>query len=90
MSVFDPFGRTDQLDEATLEALVSRFEARGASPVFSRMLQEYPPAASAARPRNQPFGVWLSGRTSALIGRPGEIVKMALPRSTIVAPTCGG
>ena len=41
MSVLDPFGRTDQLDEATLEALVARFEARGASPVFSRMLQEY-------------------------------------------------
>jgi ubiquinone/menaquinone biosynthesis C-methylase UbiE len=41
MSALDPFGRTDQLDEATLEALVARFEARGASPVFSRMLQEY-------------------------------------------------
>jgi hypothetical protein len=41
MSTLDPFGRTDQLDEATLEALVARFEARGASPVFSRMLQEY-------------------------------------------------
>jgi len=41
MSAPDPFGRTDQLDEATLEALVARFEARGASPVFSRMLQEY-------------------------------------------------
>ena len=39
MSALDPFGRTDQLDEATLEALVTRFEARGASPVFSRMLQ---------------------------------------------------
>lgn len=41
MSALDPFGRTDQLDEATLETLVARFEARGASPVFSLMLQEY-------------------------------------------------
>jgi ubiquinone/menaquinone biosynthesis C-methylase UbiE len=41
MSALDPFGRTDQLDEATLDALVARFEARGASPVFSRMLHGY-------------------------------------------------
>jgi ubiquinone/menaquinone biosynthesis C-methylase UbiE len=41
MSALDPFGRTDQLDETTLNALVARFEARGASPLFSRMLHEY-------------------------------------------------
>lgn len=37
----DPFARTDVLDEATLEALVSRLEARGAHPRFAAMLQEY-------------------------------------------------
>lgn len=37
----DPFGRTDLLDEVTLEALVTRFEARGKHPLFSKMLQEY-------------------------------------------------
>jgi ubiquinone/menaquinone biosynthesis C-methylase UbiE len=40
-STSDPFGRTDKLDEATLEALVLRFEARGKHPAFSRMLSQY-------------------------------------------------
>ena len=37
----DPFGRTHELDDGTLEALVVRFEARGKHPHFSRMLREY-------------------------------------------------
>lgn len=37
----DPFARTDRLDEATLEALVERFEARGEHPLFAAMLREY-------------------------------------------------
>lgn len=41
MTSVDPFGRTDKLDEAMLEALVVRFEARGKHPLFSKMLQEY-------------------------------------------------
>ena len=41
MASVDPFGRTDKLDDAMLEALVVRFEARGRHPVFSRMLNEY-------------------------------------------------
>jgi ubiquinone/menaquinone biosynthesis C-methylase UbiE len=41
MSTIDPFGRTDKLDNAMLEALVVRFEARGRHPLFSEMLQEY-------------------------------------------------
>lgn len=41
MTTVDPFGRTDKLDEAMLEALVVRFEARGKHPLFSRMLEEY-------------------------------------------------
>lgn len=51
MASADPFGRTDQLDEGTLEALVVRFETRGKHPLFARMLDEYldamdmPPAA---------------------------------------------
>ena len=41
MSAFDPFARTDELDDAMLEALVVRFEARGQHPRFFAMLQEY-------------------------------------------------
>lgn len=41
MASMDPFGRTDRLDDSTLEALVVRFEARGKHPLFSRMLREY-------------------------------------------------
>lgn len=41
VSSADPFGRTDELDGATLEALVGRFEARGENALFSRMLDEY-------------------------------------------------
>lgn len=41
MSAVDPFGRTDTLEESALRALVTRFEARGASPVFSGMLEDY-------------------------------------------------
>lgn len=41
MTSIDPFGRTDQLDEATLEALASRFEARGRHSLFAAMLDEY-------------------------------------------------
>jgi hypothetical protein len=35
MTAIDPFGKTDELDEATLEALAARFEARGRHPLFS-------------------------------------------------------
>lgn len=41
MTSIDPFGRTDKLDEAMLEALVVRFEARGKHSLFSEMLREY-------------------------------------------------
>lgn len=41
METVDPFGRTDELDEGMLEALVARFEARGRHPLFARMLAEY-------------------------------------------------
>jgi hypothetical protein len=41
MSIADPFGRTDTLDDSMLQALVVRFEARGKNPRFSQMLQEY-------------------------------------------------
>jgi ubiquinone/menaquinone biosynthesis C-methylase UbiE len=41
MSTVDPFGRTDRLDDAMLEALVVRFEARGRHPLFSKMLHDY-------------------------------------------------
>jgi ubiquinone/menaquinone biosynthesis C-methylase UbiE len=41
MSGIDPFGKTDRLDEATQEALVTRFEARGQHPLFLSMLNNY-------------------------------------------------
>jgi hypothetical protein len=41
MSTIDPFGRTDTLDQITLEALVLRFEARGKHPLFTKMLHDY-------------------------------------------------
>ena len=51
MTSIDPFGRTDKLDDNMLAALVTRFEARGKNPQFSKMLSDYldamsiPPAA---------------------------------------------
>jgi ubiquinone/menaquinone biosynthesis C-methylase UbiE len=41
MGTVDPFGRTDKLEDAMLEALVQRFEARGKHPQFSKMLGDY-------------------------------------------------
>ena len=41
MSSADLFGKTDQLDATTLEAMVARFEARGKHPAFANMLSEY-------------------------------------------------
>jgi SAM-dependent methyltransferase len=41
VSPHDPFGRTDELDEDSLQALVDRFEARGRHPYFTQMLEEY-------------------------------------------------
>jgi len=37
----DVFGKTDQLDAATLDAMVARFEARGKHAAFAGMLTEY-------------------------------------------------
>src|SRR5262249_45985413 len=41
MSPADPLGRTDKLDNAVLEALVTRLAARGKHPLFEGMLTEY-------------------------------------------------
>ena len=41
MSTVDVYRITDQLDEATLEALVNRLEARGKHPRFIEMMQQY-------------------------------------------------
>jgi ubiquinone/menaquinone biosynthesis C-methylase UbiE len=49
MASSDPFGRTDQLDDGLLAALVVRFEARGKHPLFSQMLREYLDAMNIAR-----------------------------------------
>ena len=41
MSTTDPYGKTDRLDETSLEVIVARLEARGKHPFFDRMLREY-------------------------------------------------
>ncbi len=46
MASIDPFGRTDQLDDNMLAALVARFEARGKNPRFAGMLDDYLDAMS--------------------------------------------
>lgn len=64
----DPFGRTDKLDDGTLEALVLRFEARGKHPQFSKMLREYLDAmdiAATARVLDIGCGTGLAARTIA-------------------------
>ena len=49
MTSIDPFRRTDELDESTLAALVTRFETRGKNPHFARMLADYLGAMQIAR-----------------------------------------
>jgi ubiquinone/menaquinone biosynthesis C-methylase UbiE len=64
----DPFGRTDTLDDGTLEALVLRFEARGKHPLFSKMLREYLNAmdiAATARVLDIGCGTGLAARAIA-------------------------
>ncbi len=41
MSSIDPYRVTDSLDDAVLEAIATRLEARGKHPVFVRMMDEY-------------------------------------------------
>jgi ubiquinone/menaquinone biosynthesis C-methylase UbiE len=41
MSVADPFGMTDKLDDTLLQVIITRLEARGKHPFFAKMLQEY-------------------------------------------------
>ena len=72
MTSADPFGRTDRLDDAMLDALVARFEARGKHPVFATMLGEYLDAmnpASAAAVLDMGCGTGLVAR--AIAHRPG-------------------
>jgi SAM-dependent methyltransferase len=72
MSSIDPFGRTDKLDDSVLEALVSRFEARGKHPLFSKMLHEYLDAmnpGSTATVLDMGCGTGLAAR--AIARRPG-------------------
>jgi SAM-dependent methyltransferase len=41
MSTLDIFSMTDKLDEQMLEVMVTRLEARGQNPLFSKMLNDY-------------------------------------------------
>jgi len=41
MSVVDPYGMTDRLDNELLQVIVTRLEVRGNNPSFERMLHEY-------------------------------------------------
>lgn len=68
MATIDPFGRTDKLDDNMLAALVTRFEARGKNPQFSKMLGDYLDAMSispAARVLDMGCGTGLAARAIA-------------------------
>lgn len=68
MTSIDPFGRTDKLDDNMLAALVTRFEARGKNPQFSKMLSDYLDAMSippAARVLDMGCGTGLAARAIA-------------------------
>ena len=41
MSTVDPYAMTDRLDDALIQVVVARLEARGKHPVFAKMLQDY-------------------------------------------------
>jgi SAM-dependent methyltransferase len=41
MSPVDPYAMTDRLDDALIQVIVTRLEARGTHPVFATMLQDY-------------------------------------------------
>ena len=41
MSPIDPYSMTDKLDDALIQAVVTRLEARGKHPVFAKMLNDY-------------------------------------------------
>ncbi|MCI0399098.1 MAG: methyltransferase domain-containing protein [Chloroflexi bacterium] len=41
MSLVDPFGMTDKLDDTLLQVIITRLEARGQHPFFMKMLQGY-------------------------------------------------
>lgn len=68
MASIDPFGRTDQLDDSMLAALVTRFEARGKNPKFGKMLEDYLGAMSidrTARVLDMGCGTGLAARAIA-------------------------
>jgi ubiquinone/menaquinone biosynthesis C-methylase UbiE len=41
MSSVDPYAMTDRLDDALIQVVVTRLEARGKHPLFAKMLQDY-------------------------------------------------
>jgi ubiquinone/menaquinone biosynthesis C-methylase UbiE len=41
MIAADPFSATDKLDDALLNVIVARLEARGKHPIFAQMLADY-------------------------------------------------
>lgn len=41
MSSLDVYALTDQLNNAVLDVIITRLEARGKHPLFQRMLHEY-------------------------------------------------
>ncbi|RZL88562.1 MAG: methyltransferase domain-containing protein [Variovorax sp.] len=72
MATSDPFGTTDTLDEATLQAIATRLEARGQHPLFTQMLQEYldaMPIDAAGTVLDMGCGTGLAAR--AMARRPG-------------------
>jgi hypothetical protein len=64
----DPLGKTDRLDEATQEALVTRFEACGQHPLFSSMLNTRSKQCASRREVGARY--WLRDRLSRQNYRP--------------------
>lgn len=91
MTSTDPFGRTDKLGDDMLAALVTRFEARGKNPQFSKMLGDYLDAMGippAARVLDMGCGTGLAARAIARrAGFSGRITGVDLSPYLVAAAT---
>jgi ubiquinone/menaquinone biosynthesis C-methylase UbiE len=89
MASVDVYGRTEELDAATLNAIITRLESRAQQPVFARMIDDYLsrlPLASMATVLDLGCGTGVAARASAR--RPefrGEIVGIDISPALIEA-----
>jgi len=72
MTILDPYRITDRLDQATLDVIIARLEARGRHPLFVQMLARYLDAVdvdAAKTVLDMGCGTGVAAR--AIAGRPG-------------------